>query len=329
MKTQRIQPLTPHVWMALLFFAGSFFSPQISHAVPDACDPSPHKTPTLLSTNSNTRVAAIRGCLAAVAEVLPMNQLYDGKLYTYGHPAKIKKMQDLNQNNFWDYQTRGFQRRKEENTAIGAAKTSINRASEAEGNNATMVITQAKNHYAANYDLQHLADAYALIHTPTHTNKAAYHIAALAKVFPNFITHLEHHIQHTEFPREGGKSKHQVQGEKTAGTMSGYDSTGGLGVYLAMNPYHTVHYGDHAMTVPPPAGNVFINIKNNNTKAALVRARILIHEDVNDGLILRPTGKKQLFISPQDFEKAAEGRYLIGFPDPHDALNAKTPFVCG
>src|ERR1043166_2253144 len=81
----------------------------------DHCDPA--QAPNLLSTNSATRVAAMRLCLAQVETHLHNDptfvQRYGHgftKVYSYGHPNKIAAMLQDSKQDFWDF-TVGFQAR--------------------------------------------------------------------------------------------------------------------------------------------------------------------------------------------------------------------------
>jgi hypothetical protein len=143
----------------------------------------------------------------------------------------------------------------------------------------------------------------------------AFRAAALAKIYPGFINHLENGFTDTR-----GKSRARLRGEAVGERVSpGFDSTAGFGIYMALDPEASAEHlpigGDCVVCDLPPNGN-YINLDDTVVRANLVTARVVIpdlRERPRDAFILRPTGKN-LFVSPQDFEKAAKGYLLVFKP---------------
>jgi hypothetical protein len=273
----------------------------------DHCKPT--DAPALLSKVSATRVAAIKLCLAQVATQLSddatFRQRYGHgftKVYTYGHPNKINAMLHDSKQVFWDF-TVGFQARREERYAISMLPT-------LRPNDWALAAQLERDHY----DLEDLLTEYKKVTGRGQNEQAVYKIASFAKIYPRFRAHAEHGFDADRTAR----SQAQKNGEAAADNASpGFDSTGGFGVYLALEAHDSAEHiavGGSGVVCDIPATQKLINLDADAVKAALVQARVYVRDLANaqgDAFILRPTGKN-LFVSPGDFEQAAAG-YLVAF----------------
>lgn len=291
-------------------FGSSFFFPnKLQAEIPAVCDA--EKTPALKAV---FRVSAIRKCLYKIAEPFKYKALY-----TYGHKDKIASLK-IKDKEYSSEFTIGFQRRREERHLINQIKD--NPSLDAS------VFKKARTFYSDYYDLTDLYNQW-LSDPPTGNNKLqlAYTIASLTKIYPGFLLHLDYFKEHSRFPNTGGKSKARLDGEAVANEIfnTGLDSTGGLGVYLSANPYQTAQHAEAdggGIAIMAPFGKKnYINLKNEETVAALVKANIYIPNATGATrgaalagyqFIYRANKGKNLWVSPLDFEEAVEGRFLIG-----------------
>jgi hypothetical protein len=120
------------------------------------------------------------------------------------------------------------------------------------------------------------------------------------------------------------KSKAQVTAETIGSKIdSGLDSTGGMGIYFAIDPTEPSVL-DHlygSSLVCSTAGLKVVSLQNPITKADLEKAEILVPPAWKKDkwkqfstFIVSPTGKN-LFAHPRDFEKAAKGLLISFRPD--------------
>jgi hypothetical protein len=306
---------------------------------PPACDLKINSG--LLSKSTVDRTHAIQDCLTHLATKFPK----DTSLYTYGHREKIQTLQTYSLKNRWEYQ-RAFQNKREMRMILELIFKErgkvIELATQLSKDNYDLydLLKAYHDHKQRNNGL-----------TPD-LEATAFALASFSKIYPDLLNELNSKEleqvpeNSTATPRpsffqsvfrpsvtlanpllsfdfEANEIPTSPERAKTEGSdlaeevQPGFDSTAGNGTYLSENPTqsldHFTHEGD-GLACRPPRGKVLIDLDNFCVKNALTRAHIYISEqtlDKKDLFIMRPQGKN-LYVSPLDFEKAAEG-FVIAF----------------
>jgi hypothetical protein len=311
----------------VLIWVGLFIATSPAKVWADSCakliDCDTTLNPNLLSTLAATRTQAIRKCLAALAVPFPS----ETKLYTYGHRDKIKTLRTLTQDQMWAYQT-AFQSRREMRMILDLPLEDRDK-----------ILHKSNQLAEQNYDLALLLKAFRLEQSKSSPQKLskvdafAFQLAAYSKIYPDLLNQLKN--SKSDVSQEETKdpiAKAHLAGIKMADQVSpGFDSTAGMGTYLAQDPAQALdHLGGEGegLACQAPTGNVLINLDSSCVKEALTQAQIYVPEqkkDTGDQFIMRPQGKN-LFISPKDFEAAAQG-YMIAFKPSKLSLQSAPYYV--
>lgn len=310
---------------------GCLLSPWISlqahgactEATPPACDI--NKSPNLIARNTQNRVQAMKACLALVAHPAPK------KLFTYGHPDKIKNALTLSKRAFWVSVT-GLQEDREERVAIGMMQQLFS-SLKLKSAQINAVIDKGASLSNSHSSLDEILSAYEkekpLGHKQLdHEAFLPYQLAAFSKFFPNIFKDLRNPENLSPQSAENRLARarssvdlHRSQASLLASKLpaGSFESTGGRGVYLSENPSQTLEHAGG------PSGKglmcelshdvKLINFDNECTKKHLQAAKIALPEMQNlseqERLILSPSSKN-IYSAPELFEEASQG-FIVAF----------------